>query len=273
MSRLESRRNRYYRRRMPTTQAIATPGATADPPYRPDVPDALTLTVRSLSAPTPTTRRVVLDLAGVPFTYEAGQAASFGLHGQRERRPYSIASAPADTSRDDGIEFLVRAHPGGGLGRHLDGLIEGSRVDFEGPYGAFVLPDALPTGPMLFVAGGTGIAPLRSLAREARARGHVAPRHLLYSVRQSDDVAYADDVAHWPDDHGGRAIVTVTRNAEGWAGRRGRIGMALLREVVGEGKPLCFLCGPPSMVEDLTHLLSQLGVPADHARTEQWSPA
>lgn len=235
------------------------------------MPDALTLTVRALTAASATTRRLVLELGDVPFAYDAGQAASLGLHGQRERRPYSIASAPADTAIDRGIEFLLRTHPGGGLGRHLEAIAPGARVDFEGPYGAFVLPDTVPDVPLVFIAGGTGLAPLRGLAREARARGHAAPRHLLYSVRNEADVAYGEELARWPQDHGGVATVTVTRPRGAWAGRRGRIDVDLLKTVVG-GAPMCFLCGPTGMVEDLGHQLSQLGIPADHVRTEQGSP-
>jgi ferredoxin-NADP reductase len=237
------------------------------------VPDALTLIVREVTAPTPTMRRLVLALDGVPFSYQAGQGATLGLHGQRERRPYSIASAPADSSSDGTIEFLLRALPGGGLGRHLDGVREGARVDFEGPFGAFVLPDDLPDTPLLFVAGGTGIAPLRSLAREARARGHRGPRHLLYSVRDANDVAYAGELARWGRDHHGTATITATRHAPpSWPGSRGRIDLAMLGRFTPDG-PLCFVCGPPTMVEDLTHALSQLGVPAVHVRMEQWAPA
>jgi ferredoxin-NADP reductase len=238
------------------------------------VPDALTLSVRALSAPTPTTRRLVLDLGDVPFTYAAGQGAALGLHGQRERRPYSIASAPADTKRDGGIEFLLRTDPGGGLGRHLQAVAAGSRIDFEGPYGALLLPEVLPEAPLVFIAGGTGLAPLRSIAREARALGHGWPRHLVYSVRSPDDLAYPDELAQWEVDHGGDAVLTVTRQAaDGWTRGRGRIDAAMLRPLVGATPPLCFLCGPPGMVDAVTHALSQLGVPADHVLTEQWSPA
>jgi ferredoxin-NADP reductase len=93
-------------------------------------------------------------------------------------------------------------------------------------------------------------------------------------VRASDDIAWSDELARWTEDHGGQAVVTVTRQAStDWPGRRGRIDVGLIRQVIGATCPLSFLCGPPEMVEDLTHLLSQLGVPADHVRTEQWSPA
>ena len=236
------------------------------------MPDALTLTVRELLAPTPTLRRLVLALDDVPFVYQAGQAAMLGVHGQRDRRPYSIASAPADSSTDGSIEFLLRANPGGGIGRHLELAHAGSRVDFEGPFGSFLLPETLPEVPLLFVAGGTGLAPLRSLAREARARGHRGPRHLLYSVKDPADIAYAGELSAWEQDHAGEALVTVTRHASrDWTGRRGRIDMALLRRFVGNAPPLCFLCGPSTMVEDLSHVLSQLHVPADHIRTEQWA--
>ena len=134
----------------------------------------------------------MLDLGGVPFAYQAGQAASLGLHGQRDRRPYSIASAPADTSADGAIEFLLRTDPGGGLGRHLDARARQGRASISRARSArSCCPTTLPDGPLLFIAGGTGLAPLRSLAREARARGHRGPRHLLYSVKDADDVAYA----------------------------------------------------------------------------------
>ena len=236
------------------------------------MPDALTLIAREVTAPTPTTRRLVLSLGDVPFSYQAGQGAALGLHGQRERRPYSIASAPADSLADATIEFLLRALPGGSLGRHLDGVHEDTRVDFEGPFGAFVLPADLPKTPMVFLAGGTGFAPLRSLAREARARGHRGPRHLLYSVRDAEDVAYAEELSRWKEDHGGEVVITATRHAPpSWTGSRGRIGLPMLGRFTSDA-PLCFVCGPPGMVEDMTRALSQLGVPADHVRMEQWAP-
>ena len=234
------------------------------------MPDALTLTVRECVSPTSTMRRLVLDLGDVPFVYDAGQAAAIGLHGQRERRPYSIASAPSDTRATGTIEFLLRETPGAGVGRHLDAATAGSRVDFEGPFGAFVLPTPLPDAPLLFVAGGTGIAPLRALAREARARGHRAPRHLVYSVRESDDVAFADELRRWRDDHGGEAIVTVTRQRAEAGQRQGRIDRGTL-EPFARMQPWCFVCGPPSMVDDLALLLSQVGVAGERLRTEQWS--
>ena len=97
---------------------------------------------------------------------------------------------------------------------------------------------------------------------------------MLYAVRTADDVAYADEFTRWTEDHGGHAIVTVSGQGEdAWRGRRGRIDPGMLLETIGTTCPLCFVCGPAPMVEDVTRALSHLGIPADHVRTEQWTPA
>lgn len=237
------------------------------------MPDALTLSVTDLAPCTPTTRRLRLALGDVPFTYLAGQGVALGLHGQGERRPYSIASAPADTCDTGELEFLLRLDALGNVGRHLDGVAPGARVDVEGPFGSFTLPDPLPASPLIFFGGGTGIAPLRSLMRGARAAGHAGPMHLVYSVRTADDVAYADEWHQWTRDGLGEVTVVVTRphegRAEGHLARRIAVPdleTALARAPQG----LCFVCGPPGFVDDLVHGLSQLGVRADRIRREGW---
>lgn len=236
------------------------------------MPDALTLTVTDLAVHTPTTRRLRLDLGGVPFTFLAGQGVAIGLHGQPDRRPYSIACAPDDAQADDALEFLLRADAFGQLGRHLDGLAPGAHVDVEGPFGSFTLPAPLPDVPLLFLGGGTGIAPLRAMMRDARFQGHSAPIHLIYSVRTPDDVAYAAEWEAWARDGIGDVGITVTRPA----GRKPsdtwhRLDLDALAPMV-ERSPgaLCFVCGPPGFVDDLEHALSHLGVRADRIRREGW---
>src|SRR5262245_33336649 len=96
-----------------------------------------------------------LDLDDSPFVFHAGQAALIGLHGQPQRRPYSIASAPDDATRHRRLEFLLKLDAGGFIGPHLDPLTRGARIDLEGPFGAFTLTDPSDATGFLFVAGGT----------------------------------------------------------------------------------------------------------------------
>ena len=115
------------------------------------MPDVLTLPVRSVVTTTPLTRLIRLDLGTRPFVFQAGQAALIGTHGQTERRPYSIASSPEDAVRHHRLEFLVKVDAMGTIGPHLAAVAPGSRIDLEGPTGAFTLGVA-PAPAYLFVA-------------------------------------------------------------------------------------------------------------------------
>src|SRR5262245_36059788 len=132
-----------------------------------------------------------LDLDGHPFDYAAGQAVLIATAGADKRKPYSIASAPEDAQRDGCIELLVGLDADGRAGVTLE---LGARVDVEGPAGSFTFPAAPVERNFVFVAGGTGIAPLRAMLRHA-ILGPQTTRHvgLLYSARAPDEFAFADE--------------------------------------------------------------------------------
>ena len=115
-------------------------------------------------------RLLVLDAAGTGFSFRAGQAVWLRRVGQADRKPYSVASAPVDLATTGILEFLVSLEARGEPGPHLAGVVEGTRVEVEGPLGGFDLPPSRPDAPVLLVGGGTGIAPVRSLWRELLAR-------------------------------------------------------------------------------------------------------
>src|SRR5690606_33465594 len=168
------------------------------PRHRPvAVPDALTLTVTDITVETPHTRRLHVALGDTPFAYRAGQGVALGLHGQPERRPYSIACAPEVAEATGQLEFLLRVDATGRPGLHLDGVAPGARVDVVGAFGSLTLPEPLPDDPLVFIAGGTGITPLRAMMQAARLAGHTQPKPLVYSVRAAEDVAYADEWRAW----------------------------------------------------------------------------
>lgn len=238
--------------------------------------DVLTLTLRRVRVATPTTRILEADLGNTPFHFRAGQAVVLGLHGHPVREPYSIACAPADVRRTRRLEFLVAVNGAGRQSTPLARLQPGAKLDVEGPSGSFVLPDALNARPLLFIGGGTGIAPLRSMIREALARHHPAPVTLIYSARRTTEFSYLEELRRLVRQGRLRLLLTATRIAgPRWRGERGRITRTLLEHRVPHpesGRPdvEAFLCGPPAFVSDLAQVIGQLGVPGARIHTERW---
>ena len=230
-----------------------------------------TFPIRDAIAATPRAYVVRLDLEGHAFPFKAGQAAYLQPEGVEKRRPYSMASAPEETARTGLLEFLVQVAPDGssGLAPHL--LRRGAPVAVDGPLGSFVFPDNPPERRFLFIAGGTGIAPLRSMLWHvllSAGGGHIG---LIYSVRAPDEFAYLDEFQRLHNEARIDFRHTVTRGTtEGWTGRQGRIDVDCLNGVVVPGETLCFLCGPPSLVGEIPPQLRDLGVLPEQIRVEQW---
>jgi ferredoxin-NADP reductase len=228
--------------------------------------------VRLLSndAATPTTRIVRVALDGSPFEYRAGQAALLGLHENDERTPYSIASSPYETAAHGHLEFLVKVDGSSRFGAIVTGLQPGARIFVSAAGGRFGLPPEAAIGPLLFVGGGTGVAPLRSMIldiiHEARAE---RPPALVYSARSPEEFAYADELRALHDAGKLRLILTLTGDARDWRHARGRAGVEHLADLATP-RTLCFICGPPSMVTDLPQALMALGVPREQIKTEDW---
>jgi ferredoxin-NADP reductase len=229
----------------------------------------LTLSIRDVLRATPRARIVRLDLDGHPFDYTAGQAVLVGLQGGETRKPYSIAAAPEESRRERSLELLVGVDAEGRPGPHL-ALEPGAAIDVDGPYGAFTFPSAPAEGRFVFIAGGTGIAPLRAMLRHALDLPQ-ARIGLFYSARTPDEFAYEDEFRTLADAHRIELRQTVTRGAhEDWSGARGRINRSALAELVHDPATLCFVCGPPALVDEMPKLLEELGVPRGRVRVEEW---
>ncbi len=234
------------------------------------MPDVLTLPLRSVVDTTPLTRLVRLDLGRLPFAFHAGQAALIGAHGQTLRRPYSIASSPDDARRHRRIEFLLKVDDAGAAGPHLPSLAPGLRVDLEGPSGSFVLQDAEAPA-YLFVAGGTGIAPLRGMLRHLIASDVRVPIALLYSVRDPAEFAFRVELERLARRGLIRLLLTITGEGhEAWTGERGRVAERQLAAMLPDPGAVCYLCGPPALVEDLPPLLRRIGVGSSRILVEEW---
>jgi len=230
----------------------------------------LTLRIRDVSPATPRARLVRIDLEGHPFEFAAGQAVFVGNHGGDLRRPYSIASAPEDAVRDRAIELLVGVRDTGEPGDHLT-LTPGAEVDVEGPVGSFTCPSSIAEPNVVFVAGGTGIAPLRAMLRHAIAM-RPAPRiGLLYSARTPEEFAFADEFQALAAHGAIEFRQTITRETTlDWSGSRGRIDREALHPLVHGADTLCFVCGPRALVDDMPKLLLEMGIPPKNVRIEEW---
>lgn len=227
------------------------------------------MNVRLLSndAETPTTRRIRVTLKGTPFFYSAGQAAEVTAGGAAT--PYSIASAPTETHRHGWLEFLVKVDGSTRFGAIVDTLAPGAALEVTGPAGGFVL-DRVPEGaPILFIAGGTGIAPMRSMIRESIAGGHDHALALVYSSRTPEEFAYLAELKELADEGQLKLTLTLTGEAQDWTHARGRTGAAHLAELIVPGVAV-FICGPPAMVSDLPGTLEALGVSRARVITESW---
>lgn len=220
-----------------------------------------TLRVREVVRATPRIRVLRLNLDGSGFTFAAGQAVMAGLHGSPLRKPYSIASAPFEAARDGSIELLIQVEDAGGPDPHLELAEPGRAVDIEGPFGQFGLPPEGTDGPLLFVAGGTGIAPLRSMIVEALHRDPSAHPSVLYSARAPEELAYREELEGLATAGRLDLYVTVTRdNLAVWSGRHGRIDEGLLKSALPAPGARCLICGPPALVRDVTEGLKHLGI-------------
>jgi phenol hydroxylase P5 protein len=220
----------------------------------------ITVPVRQITRATPRIRILNLDLRSVDFAFTAGQAVMLGLHQSALRKPYSIASAPWEVAKSGIMQVLVQVEDSGGLDPHLELASPGTQLDLEGPFGSFGLPSS-DDRPLLFLAGGTGIAPLRSMLFEYLAHPVKRPPVLIYSARSVDEFAFRSELA--AVEAAGRLTTyfTVTRDEQSaWPGRRGRISEELLREALPSDAAVCLVCGPPQLVADATVLLEKLGV-------------
>lgn len=190
--------------------------------------------------------RLRLSLPGAKrIVFKAGQYLNVLLD-DGQRRAFSFANPP---QCNDHIELHVRRIPGGRFTGHVfTDMRVGDTLRFEGPLGDFTLRES--THPVLFVAGATGFAPIKSIVEDAFARGLTRPMWLYWGVRQLADL-YALDLAQgWQREHANFHFVPVLSHAgEGWGGRSGLVHEAMLADFTDLRGFEVYVCGSMKMVE------------------------
>lgn len=192
--------------------------------------------------------------------------------GYQAQRSYSIASAPAAGHLDLTVEEIAD----GEVSPYLSEEIRpGDRLELRGPIGGYFTWTEADGGPVLLVAGGSGIAPLMSMLRYREAIGSDIPVTLLYSSRSWDEIIYREELDRLSANPALRVIHTLTRShPDGWAGYTRRIDTAMLEDAAGKADPgrLAYVCGPTQLVENVASDLVALGYPPARVKTERFGP-
>jgi ferredoxin-NADP reductase len=224
---------------------------------------------------TPKVRSIVLD---VPewIGHRAGQHVDVRLtaeDGYQAQRSYSIASAPEDRR----LALTVEGLPDGEVSSYLVGeLRTGDRIELRGPVGGYFVWEVDMGGPLLLIAGGSGIVPLMSMLRHRNASGAEVGAKLLYSSRSWEDVIYRDELERLASaTHGPEVVHTLTRSQPpGWTGYARRVDGQMLAETAwpASSMPSAFVCGPTPFVEAVAAALVLLGYPTTSVKTERFGP-
>jgi ferredoxin-NADP reductase len=233
-------------------------------------------TVTSTRDETPTVRSFTLALP-TWSGHRAGQHVDLRLtaeDGYSVERSYSIASEP---ERAGELDITVERIEGGEVSPFLHEIVvPGDRLELRGPIGGYFVWEAALGGPLLLVAGGSGVVPLMAMARHRARSGTSIPTRLLFSSRTFDEIIYREELDRLAAAGDGFEVVhTLTRRQpDGWTGLTRRIDEAMLADAL---EPLgsatrAYACGPTALVEVVANGLVRLGLPPDRIRTERFGP-
>jgi ferredoxin-NADP reductase len=231
--------------------------------------------VLELVEETPRCTSLILEPPDWPG-HRAGQHVDVRLtaeDGYQAQRSYSIASGPEDAQ----VLLTIERLDDGEVSPYLvNELRPGDELELRGPIGGYFVWERSSGGPLLLIAGGSGVVPLRAMLRHHVATGGDAAARLLYSTRSLDEVLYRHELESLTSDHGVGVHVALTRAwPEDWEGHRGRISPELLRNVSWppDEHPLIYICGPTGFVEAIAGQLVEAGHDPRAIRTERFGPS
>ncbi len=206
--------------------------------------------------------------------HRAGQHVDVRLtadDGYQAQRSYSIASGPEESQ----LVLTVERLEDGEVSPYLVGeLGPGDQIELRGPIGGYFVWEEAFGGPLVLVAGGSGIVPLRAMLRHWAAGPRDTAVSLLYSSRSLTDVIYREELSRLEDGNLNVRLALTREWPPDWSGHRGRIDKQFLAEVVPEPaqQPLVYACGPTSFVEHVAQALVELGHDPGGIRTERFGP-
>jgi ferredoxin-NADP reductase len=232
-------------------------------------------TVRHTVAETASAKTIIVEVPGWPG-HIPGQHIDVRLtadDGYQAQRSYSIASPPEDGE----LWLTVQRIDDGEVSPYLAGeLRPGDQFELRGPVGGHFTWSVHDGGPLLMVAGGSGLVPLMSMLRHRAAQGSHVATTVLVSARGLDDILYRDELMDLRGAGDGLDLrETLTRGApDGWAGFARRVDREMLAEIGPDpsARPRVFICGPTAFVENAADLLVALGHEPAAIHAERFGP-
>ncbi|WP_321816917.1 MULTISPECIES: benzoate 1,2-dioxygenase electron transfer component BenC [unclassified Paraburkholderia] len=211
---------------------------------------------------------VVLELdvdANAPV-FLPGQYVNINVPGSGQHRSYSFSSAPGDSK----LSFLIKKIPGGVMSTWLQAAKPGDKLELIGPLGSFYLRDV--QRPLLFLAGGTGLAPFLSML-EVLARANSQQKiHLIYGVTRDLDLVQVEAIEVYTSKLANFSFSTVVADEASNHPRKGWVTQHIPADALNDGNVDVYLCGPPPMVDAVRKHFDDNGVKPNSFHYEKFTP-
>lgn len=203
--------------------------------------------------------------ADTPFPFTPGQYGSWLI--REHRRPLSFASLPSEEM----LDFVIDVSPNGVCSQYTKALEIGQSVRLLAPYGRFTVPEGIDR-PLLFIATGSGIAPIRAQIKQVLSQTSPAhPIHLFFGNRDENYLFMADEFTQLAQQHPNFHFTPVlSEPSENWTGAKGLVTQVIPTTIKDLPTWSAFICGNPQMVLDMSAVLEQHGIPPEHIHTERF---
>ena len=210
--------------------------------------------------------KLAVDEVAAAPAFLPGQYVNIDVPGSGDHRSYSFSTAPGDYT----LGFVIKKIPGGVMGNWLARAKPGDKLNLTGPMGSFYLRDG--DGPLLFLAGGTGLAPFLSMLEALARAGSSRQIHLIYGVTRDLDLVLVDEIAAYATRLPNFTFATVVAEDSSNHPRKGWVTQHMPEEMLAAGETDVYLCGPPPMVDAVRHYLDGKGVKAASFHYEKFTP-
>lgn len=223
-------------------------------------------TVSGVTAFADAAYELVLDVPADAPAFLPGQYVNIDVPGSGLYRSYSFSSAPASQR----MSFMIKQVPGGLMSGWLAAAQAGQALQLTGPLGSFYLRPV--TRPLLWLAGGTGLAPFLSMLEVLAQQGTQQPVHLIYGVTRDQDLVLVDRLVEYARRIPGFTFDTCVADPQTRHEKQGYVTQHMPAQALHGGNVDVYLCGPPPMVEAVQKHFKSAGIEPSSFHYEKFTP-